>query len=114
VVQAYRPKPSANDVPAGGPTDGMIHAVVNKRENQLTIKTCYERALKRDDKIRSGRIETTVEIGRSGIVRSVALNAPGEFANVEPCIKQAVRRWMFPANTEEYTTQFTLIMQGNM
>jgi hypothetical protein len=25
-----------------------------------------------------------------------------------------VRRWAFPANSEEYSTQFTLIMQGNL
>jgi hypothetical protein len=105
---------AASDSASSGPTDSQIHAVVNKRENQLTIRTCYERALKRDDKIRSGRIESTVEVGPSGIVKSVALNAPAEFGGVEPCIKQAVRRWMFPASSEGYSTQFTLIMQGNL
>ena len=37
-----------------------------------------------------------------------------EFASVESCIKQAVRRWIFPGNVKEYDTQFTLIMQGNL
>jgi predicted Zn finger-like uncharacterized protein len=115
-VPAYHSSRSsgAESAAGGGPTEGQIHAVVNRRENQMAIKTCYERALKRDDRIRSGRIEATVGIGMSGIVKSVALAAPAEFSNVEPCIKQAVRRWAFPANSEEYSTQFTLIMQGNL
>jgi hypothetical protein len=117
-VPTYKPtERSSGSESAGagsGPTDSQIHAVVNRRENQLTIKTCYERALKRDDNIRSGRIETTVDVAPSGIVKSVALNAPPQFGGVEPCIKQAVKRWMFPASNDGYSTQFTLIMQGNL
>jgi predicted Zn finger-like uncharacterized protein len=104
---------SAAEAGGGGPTEQQINAVVKKRENQMTIKTCYERALKRDDRMRSGRIETSVTIGTSGMPKAVNLNAPPEFASVESCIKQAVRRWAFPPNSEEYKTEFTLIMAGN-
>jgi hypothetical protein len=31
---------------------------------------------------------------------------------VEPCIKNAVKHWAFPPNSEEYATNFPLIMQG--
>jgi predicted Zn finger-like uncharacterized protein len=113
-VPSYHPnRPSGGDSSSAGPTEQAINAVVKKRENQMTIKTCYERALKRDDRLRSGRIDTSVTIGTSGMVKQVALNAPPEFASVESCIKQAVRRWVFPGNSEEYKTEFTLIMAGN-
>jgi len=95
-----------------GPTEGMIIAVVKK--NQATIKTCYERALKRDDRLRSGRIDVSAELGASGIVKSVSLSAPPEFATVEACIKTAVRRWAFPSAPHEYRADFPLIMQGNL
>jgi outer membrane biosynthesis protein TonB len=94
-----------------GPTEGMIIAVVKK--NQSTIKSCYERALKRDDRLRSGRIDVTAELGPSGTVKSVSLTAPPEFATVEACIKMAVRRWAFPTGPKEYRAEFPLIMQGN-
>jgi predicted Zn finger-like uncharacterized protein len=97
----------------GGPTDGAIGAVVKKRENQLALKTCYERALKRDDRLRSARIDVSASVGMSGIVKTVSLAAPPEFVTVESCIKNAVRHWSFPANSEEYQIDFPILLQGN-
>jgi predicted Zn finger-like uncharacterized protein len=97
----------------GGPSDGAIGAVVKRRENQLALKTCYERALKRDDRLRSARIDVSASVGMSGIVKSVSLAAPPEFATVESCIKTAVRHWSFPANSEEYQIDFPILLQGN-
>jgi predicted Zn finger-like uncharacterized protein len=97
---------------ADGPTEAMIIAVVKK--NQSTIKSCYERALKRDDRLRSGRIDVTAELGSSGTVTSVSLTAPPEFVTVEACIKTAVRRWAFPVAPHGYRAEFPLILQGNL
>jgi predicted Zn finger-like uncharacterized protein len=97
---------------ADGPTEAMIIAVVKK--NQSTIKSCYERALKRDDRLRSGRIDVTAELGSSGAVTSVSLTAPPEFVTVEACIKTAVRRWVFPVAPHGYRAEFPLILQGNL
>jgi hypothetical protein len=54
----------------------------------------------------------TVSIGTSGAVQRVVINAPPSFIMVEPCIKNAVKHWAFPPNSEEYATNFPLIMQG--
>jgi predicted Zn finger-like uncharacterized protein len=95
-----------------GPSEAMINSVVKK--NQTTIKSCYERALKRDDRLRSGRIDVTADLGPSGTVKAVAVTAPPEFVTVEACIKTAVRRWAFPVAPHEYRVEFPLILQGNL
>jgi hypothetical protein len=91
-----------------------ISAVVRNPNNQAMLKSCYERALKRDNHLTSGRVEVTVSVGMSGSVQRVVINAPASFILVEPCIKSAVRRWAFPPNSEDYATNFPLIMQGGM
>jgi hypothetical protein len=91
-----------------------ITAVIRDKNNQMSLKSCYERALKMDNHLTSGRMDITVSIATTGIVKSVVVNAPSSFIMVEPCIKLAVRRWRFPPNFEEYGTNFPLIMQGGM
>jgi outer membrane biosynthesis protein TonB len=93
---------------------GEVQAVVKKRENLDAIKACYERALKRDDKLRAGRVDVTVSVGSSGSVQSVSVQAPPGYSLLEPCIRTAVRRWAFPAGPEEYATTFPLILQGKL
>jgi predicted Zn finger-like uncharacterized protein len=95
-------------------SQSLITAVVRNPANQSALKSCYERALKMDNHLTSGRIDVTVSIGTSGAVQRVVVNAPSSFILVEPCIKGAVKRWVFPPNTEEYATNFPLIMQGGM
>jgi hypothetical protein len=95
-------------------SQSQITAVVRNPANQAALKSCYERALKVDNRLTSGRIDVTVSIGMSGAVRRVVINAPSSFILVEPCIKAAVKRWKFPANNEEYATSFPLILQGGM
>ena len=95
-------------------SQSQISGVVRDRNNQAALKSCYERALKMDNHLTSGRIDVTVSIGTSGAVQRVVINAPASFIMVEPCIKTAVRRWVFPPSHEEYATNFPLIMQGGM
>ncbi len=109
-VGAPRPNPFAES--ARPVSQDQIGAVVRNKNNQAALKTCYERALKMDNHLTSGRIDVTVSIGTSGIVQRVIIDAPSSFILIEPCIKAAVKRWMFPPNTEEYGTNFPLIMQG--
>ena len=117
------PKPAAKPTLAVRPnpfdeskavSQSQISAVVRNRANQDGLKSCYERALKMDNHLTSGRIDVTVSIGTSGIVQRVVVNAPSSFILVEPCIKNAVKRWVFPPSSEEYGTNFPLIMQGGM
>ena len=95
-------------------SQSQISAVVRSKANQAALKSCYERALKMDNHLTSGRVDVTVSVGTSGTVQRVVINAPSSFILVEPCIKGAVKRWVFPPSTEEYATNFPLIMQGGM
>jgi len=95
-------------------SQSQISSVVRNKTNQAGLRSCYERALKMDNHLTSGRIDVTVSIATSGAVQRVVVNAPASFILVEPCIKNAVKRWVFPPSIEEYATNFPLIMQGGM
>jgi hypothetical protein len=110
--EPHRPNPF--DEAKATVSQSQISAVVRSKTNQAGLKSCYERALKMDNRLTSGRIDVTVSIGTSGIVQRVVINAPASFILVEPCIKGAVKRWVFPPSSEEYATNFPLIMQGGM
>jgi predicted Zn finger-like uncharacterized protein len=105
-----RPNPFASN--AKPITAEQVMAVV--RRNQGSVKICYERALKLDNHLTKGRIDVTVSVGLSGTVRKVMLSTPPGFYVIVSCLKDAVRRMTFPANGEEYTMSFPLIMQGGM
>jgi len=85
---------------------------VRNKENQAGFKTCYDRALKRDGRLRTGRLDITVSVGATGVVRDVKVHGPSDFLLIEGCIKNAIHHWHFPANVEEYATSFPLILQG--
>ncbi len=106
---------SAAHAPVGeAVSQSQMSAVVKKKENQQGLKVCYERALKRDERLRAGRLDVTVSIGISGMVKGVSVSAPPEFSPVSSCIKENVKRWRFPASNEEYSMAFPLIFQGSL
>jgi hypothetical protein len=114
-----RPVPLASSRPRSTPageartiSQSQISEVVRKKENQAGIKTCYERALKRDGRLRAGRLDITVSISERGNVQRVQVNGSADFLIIDSCIKNAIRHWRFPANIEEYATSFPLILQG--
>jgi len=90
----------------------QIGAVVRNKENQAGLKTCYERALRRDGRLRTGRLDITVSVGEGGTVQRVQVHGPTDFLIIDGCLKNAIRHWRFPANAEEYATSFPLILQG--
>ena len=93
---------------------GPIEVIPDRTElARRNLEDSLQRALKRDDKIGSGKLGVTVNVGTSGMVKNVSISAPPEFGVVESCIKQAVKRWTFPANNEDYQIEFPLIMAGN-
>jgi predicted Zn finger-like uncharacterized protein len=102
--------PAANE-PKPIPREAIAD-VIRRKENQAGLKTCYERALKRDGRLRAGRLDITVSIGPMGSVQKVQVNGSADFMIIEGCLKEAIRHWRFPSNSEEYATSFPLILQG--
>ena len=92
------------------PAQGDITRVVNN--NKGGIKVCYQRALLRDNSLTHGKIDVTVTIGISGRVKNVSIEGPATFRTLDPCIKDVLSRWVFPASSEEYGTAFSYVFQG--
>jgi hypothetical protein len=42
----------------------------------------------------------------------VGVDGPAPFRALEPCIKDVLSRWVFPASSEEYGTAFSYVFQG--
>jgi predicted Zn finger-like uncharacterized protein len=99
--------------PGGATADVDFFGFVRRKENQATLKTCYDRALKRNEALRMGKLNVTVDVGRSGTVKGVKVDAPSEFEGVGTCIQDAVRRWRWPASSEDYQGTFPLVLQGS-
>jgi hypothetical protein len=87
-------------------------AVFKQPDHGNAIKTCYERALKRDDSLKLGRLDINVTVGDTGSAKKVKVVAPAEFNVVSSCIHDVVRRWRFPATNREYEAAFPVILQG--
>ena len=81
--------------------------------NKRTLSLCYERALKHDQSLKSGRVPIQVTVGMSGRVTSVTI-PEAQYASSElgQCFTQAVKRWSFPAADAAYSTEFPFILQG--
>ncbi len=93
------------------PAQADISRVISN--NRQGIQTCYQRALLRDNTLTHGKVTVRVSIGVSGKVKSVNLDAPAQFRALEPCIRDVMSRWAFPPSSEEYGTEFPVVLQGN-
>jgi len=111
--QSHRSRSGPSGAEVKAVSQSQIAEVVRNKEHQNGLKTCYERAAKRDGRLRSGRLDITVSVGASGTVQRVQVHGPADFLIIDDCIKDAIRHWRFPASTEEYGTSFPLILQGD-
>jgi TonB family protein len=101
------PAPSARSTPAQADISRVITS------NRQGIQTCYQRALLRDSTLTQGKVTVRVSIGISGKVKSVSLDAPPPFRSMESCVRDVMSRWAFPPSSEEYGTEFPVVLQGN-
>jgi hypothetical protein len=97
---------------AGNVSQQAILGVVT--QNRRSLNLCYDRVLKHDSSLKSGRVVTHVKIGISGIVVGVSVPDP-QYSNSEigQCIAQTIKHWHFPAADSEYETEFPIILQAN-
>jgi hypothetical protein len=90
--------------------DSVTRVIAN---NKGILQNCYERALLRDDSI--GRIKTTIRltVGLSGRVLDVKIDAAPRLRTFEPCLRESLSRWVFPADRERYGVEFTFIASSS-
>jgi hypothetical protein len=104
---------------APGAAVGSRFAVADQRGgaqqvNQAALKSCYERALKMDNHLTSGRIDVTVSIGMSGMVQRVVINAPSASFWSSRASRARSSAGCFRPAPRNTATNFPLIMQGGM
>ena len=111
---AVRP-PSMADNSHGGSSQVSQQAIMSVvTQNRRSLNLCYDRVLKHDSSLRSGRVVTHVRIGISGSVTGVTVPDP-QYATSEigQCIAQTIKHWHFPSADAEYETEFPIILQAN-
>lgn len=90
------------------PSGAEIGPVVSK--GRPAIQACYQRALRRDPSLASGKVTVSIAVGTSGLVKSVEIRAPEGLRPVEACVKEAVSRWAFPPSPEAYSTELPFVL----
>jgi hypothetical protein len=117
----FRETPVRRTVPVPGASGGTsTHSQVAQADilrvisnNRNAIKNCYQRALIHDSTLVRGKINVHISIGISGRVKNVAMDGPPAFRVLEPCVRDVVLHWNFPASSDEYETEFPFVFQGN-
>ena len=106
--------PSASDSRGGGAqvSQQAIMAVVT--QNRRSLNLCYDRVLKHDSSLKSGRVVVSVRVGISGSVTGVSVPDP-QYAGSEigQCLTQTIKHWHFPSADADYGTEFPIILQAN-
>ena len=116
VPSAAIPSPSERTVPEIAHTKATRAPGANEigpiiKAGQPALQACYQRALRRDPALAHGRITVSIAIGPLGLVKGVAVDAPEGLRPVEPCVKSAVARWIFPPSPEAYSTELPLVLE---
>jgi hypothetical protein len=89
----------------------QIGHVIN--DGRPGLKTCYERALVRDQTLVRGNLKVSVAVAPSGHVRRVSVRGPAAFREkMTPCLETAVSNWRFPASAAAYEAQFPIALRG--
>lgn len=85
------------------------------REYQRGIRSCYDRQLKRDDSLRSGRATLAFKILPSGRTSDVQLEKRYDGTVLQSCLEGMVKRWRFPRfKGSPIEVEYPLIFSASM
>ena len=76
------------------------------KKHRADIEACYQRALRANPALEAGALTVHVGVGVSGTVKTVSFDSPSRLEAVEPCIRAAISRWVFPLSGQEYAAEF--------
>jgi hypothetical protein len=93
-----------------GPLDGNDLMQVYKK-NQIAIKMCYERSLKRNPLLKVPKTWVSIEVATSGQVRSVTIPTL-QGTELGTCLVQRIRRWRFRESTEVFSSRFPVVFDN--
>ncbi len=128
---AKRPRqqrPSGGTKASSGATGGGTQTAVNPesfgkdeltpdmvdrkvRKSGMQYKRCYARAQKKDPFLKLKKVTVSLSVSKAGKVTSTKLSSHDNHA-LGACIKRAVGRWTFPANSSGIKSEFRILF-GN-
>jgi hypothetical protein len=82
------------------------------KQGRASIQACYQRALRENPDLMRGHVTVSINVGVLGLVKNVSLDAPEALRAIEPCVRSAVARWVFPPSTAEYSAEVPLLLEG--
>ncbi len=92
------------------PADLSSHVARHQRTDKKRIRTCYERAAKHDSSLETVKVIFTLDVGSSGVVRRVGIDAGGN-NYLRGCLEKIVKHWTFPAGEVKDLT-FKILFKG--
>ncbi|HEY6912948.1 MAG TPA: GYF domain-containing protein, partial [Myxococcales bacterium] len=98
------PAAHANAAPAAAPVAGLTAEQVRKKldEHKPALQGCVDEALRRDPKLKLGRIHIATTIAPSGQVTSARIDRRAvEEAPLGACLRKATRKIVFPSFSGE-------------
>jgi TonB family protein len=113
------PEPAPAAAPAPAPVEESAASARDQLEisrvigeGRPALKTCYQRALVRDDSLVHGKVIVRLSIAASGRVDNVRVAGPAGFRALQPCFEEVISRWSFPAAAAPYAAEFPIVLQG--
>jgi hypothetical protein len=77
--------------------------------NQTAVTWCYERALKDDPTLKISRLDVSIAIDASGLVKTVSMN--NATTPLGTCLTQRIKGWRFRKSTSGFQGTFPLIFK---
>jgi predicted Zn finger-like uncharacterized protein len=105
---------AADSSEQGGPPQEEIARVV--AQSQSAFKSCIEQALRKNPRLRDGKLLLTATVGKSGTVKKVSFDRKDiDGSPMGDCIKVRARRMVFPAFAgEDVEVEIPLVLTKSM
>jgi outer membrane biosynthesis protein TonB len=105
---------AADSAEQSGPPQEELSRVV--AQSQSAFKSCIERALRRNPKLRDTKVLVTATVGSSGKVKKVSFDRKDvDGSPMGDCLKGSARRMVFPAfSGEDVEVEIPLVVTKSM
>ncbi|WP_257459747.1 AgmX/PglI C-terminal domain-containing protein [Archangium lipolyticum] len=105
---------AADSSEQGGPPQEEIARVV--AQSQSAFKSCIEQALRKNPRLRDGKLLLTATVGKSGTVKKVSFDRKDiDGSPMGDCIKVRARRMVFPAFAgDDVEVEIPLVLTKSM
>jgi predicted Zn finger-like uncharacterized protein len=83
-----------------------------QKKHSAEFKACYERALKRDDSLAELKLEVSLTIADSGLVKAINVKGSND-TDLVKCITRSLRHWAFEPIGEVQEYKLPIVFRGS-